>query len=67
MRRYGLAIAGRAGDAGPPAPFTEPAEDVSEPWTARRLLRFAAGSLAGFVFVPVGLFLHLRARPRRPE
>ena len=26
------------------------------------LLRFAAGSLAGALFVPVGLVLHLRAR-----
>ena len=33
-----------------------------EPWTVRRLLRFAAGSLAGAAFVPVGLALHLRAR-----
>ena len=38
---------------------------MSEPWTARRLLRFAAGSLAGAAFVPVGLFLHLRARRSR--
>jgi MPBQ/MSBQ methyltransferase len=65
---YGLAIAGRAGDAGRSSASTGPAEDVSEPWTARRLLRFVAGSLAGFAFVPVGLFLHLRARRnRRPE
>jgi MPBQ/MSBQ methyltransferase len=65
---YAVAIAGRAGDAGPPPPSTSPAEVVSEPWTARRLLRFAAGSLAGAAFVPVGLFLHLRARrQRRPE
>jgi MPBQ/MSBQ methyltransferase len=65
---YALAIAGRAGDAGPGPASTGAAEHVSEPWTARRLLRFAAGSLAGLVFVPVGLFLHLRARRRRrPE
>jgi MPBQ/MSBQ methyltransferase len=62
---YGLAIAGRASDAGPPPVSVGASEDVSEPWTARRLLRFAAGSLAGFVFVPVGLFLHLRARRHR--
>jgi MPBQ/MSBQ methyltransferase len=59
---YALAIAGRANQAGPPAALAGAIEDVREPWTARRLLRFAAGSLAGAVFVPVGLFLHLRAR-----
>jgi MPBQ/MSBQ methyltransferase len=65
---YGLAIAARATEAGPPPASTGAAEDVSEPWTARRLLRFAAGSLAGAAFVPVGLFLHLRdRRQRRPE
>jgi len=65
---YAIAIAGRASDAGPPPAPTSLAEDVNEPWTARRLLRFAAGSLAGFVFVPVGVILRLRARrQRRPE
>jgi MPBQ/MSBQ methyltransferase len=64
---YALAVAGRASDAGPPPVSRRAAEDVSEPWTARRLLRFAAGSLAGAAFVPVGLFLHLRARRQRPE
>jgi MPBQ/MSBQ methyltransferase len=65
---YALAIAGRAGAAGPPPASRHPLEEVSEPWSARRLLRFAAGSLAGAAFVPVGLFLHLRARRhRRPE
>jgi MPBQ/MSBQ methyltransferase len=59
---YALAIAGRASDAGPPPSPAGSVEDVGEPWTARRLLRFAAGSLAGAVFVPVGLALHLRAR-----
>jgi MPBQ/MSBQ methyltransferase len=59
---YALAIAGRASDAGPPDAPAGAIEDVSEPWTARRLLRFAAGSLAGAAFVPVGLVLHLRAR-----
>jgi MPBQ/MSBQ methyltransferase len=59
---YALAIAGRASEVGPrPAP-ARAMEDVREPWTARRLLRFAAGSLAGALFVPVGLVLHLRAR-----
>ena len=61
---YGIAIAGRTGDAGPPPGSATAAEDVSEPWTARRLLRFAAGSLAGFLFVPLGVLLHLRARRR---
>jgi MPBQ/MSBQ methyltransferase len=64
---YAIAIAGRATDAGPAPASTEAAEAVSEPWTPRRLLRFAAGSLAGAAFVPVGLFLHLRARRQRPE
>src|SRR5918994_2220874 len=65
---YGLAIAGRACEAGPSSASTVPAEDESAPWTVRRLLRFVAGSLAGAAFIPVGLFLHLRARrQRRPE
>jgi len=59
---YALAIAGRASDAGPPPSPLGGVEDVREPWTARRWVRFAAGSLAGAVFVPVGLVLHLRAR-----
>ena len=61
-RRYGLAIAGRATEAGPPPLAAGEAEDVREPWTPRRLARFAAGSLAGAAFVPVGLLMHLRAR-----
>jgi MPBQ/MSBQ methyltransferase len=59
---YALAIAGRATETGPPETPASAIEDVHEPWTIRRLLRFAAGSLAGAVFVPVGLVLHLRAR-----
>ena len=59
---YALAIAGRATEAGPPETPASAIEDVHEPWTIRRLLRFAAGSLAGAAFVPVGLALHLRAR-----
>jgi MPBQ/MSBQ methyltransferase len=62
---YALAISGRASEAGPPLAATSVAEDVNERWTARRLLRFAAGSLAGFVFVPVGVVLRLRARRQR--
>ena len=61
---YAIAIAGRATQDGPPAGARAPAERVDEPWTARRLLRFAAGALAGAVFVPIGLFLNLRARRR---
>ena len=59
---YALAIAGRASEAGPPDAPAGAIEDVREPWTARRLLRFAAGSLAGAAFVPVGFVLHRRAR-----
>jgi MPBQ/MSBQ methyltransferase len=59
---YALAIAGRASEAGPPPTPASAIEDVREPWTVRRLLRFAAGSLAGAAFVPIGLVLHLRAR-----
>jgi MPBQ/MSBQ methyltransferase len=59
---YALAIAGRANEAGPPDAPAAAIEDVHERWTARRLLRFAAGSLAGAAFVPVGLVMHLRAR-----
>ncbi len=65
--RYALAIAGRANAAGQPARSTHTTEGVSDPWTARRVLRFAAGSLAGAAFVPVGIFLHVRARLRRAE
>ena len=59
---YAFAIAGRANEAGPPPTSAGVIEDVNERWTARRLLRFAAGSLAGAAFVPVGLVLHLRTR-----
>ena len=59
---YALAIAGRTTEAGPPPAPASAIEDVREPWTVRRLLRFAAGSLAGAAFVPVGLVLHVRAR-----
>lgn len=62
---YALAIAGRPGPGRPPPASARAAEDVREPWTARRLLRFAVGSLAGAAFVPVGLVLRLRARHLR--
>ena len=61
---YAVAIAGRATDAGPPPAPASAIEDVREPWTLRRMLRFAAGSIAGAAFVPVGLVLNLRARRR---
>jgi MPBQ/MSBQ methyltransferase len=61
---YALAVAGRASETGPPPAHAGPAENVGESWTLRRLLRFAAGSLAGAAFVPVGVVLHLRARRR---
>jgi hypothetical protein len=59
---YAIAIAGRASEAGPPDVPAGAIEDVHERWTARRLARFAAGSLAGALFVPVGLVMKLRAR-----
>lgn len=62
---YAFAIAARPGPGRPPPASARAAEDVREPWTARRLLRFAAGSLAGAAFVPVGLVLRLRARRLR--
>jgi MPBQ/MSBQ methyltransferase len=61
-RGYAIAIAGRATEAGPPGLSAAPAERADEPWTVRRLLRFAGGALAGAAFVPIGLFLNLRAR-----
>jgi MPBQ/MSBQ methyltransferase len=65
---YAVAVAGRATRNGAPAssPNETVAERADEPWTARRLLRFAAGSLAGALFVPVGIYMNLRAR-RAPE
>ena len=62
---YAIAIAGRATEQGPPRGAPAPAERVDEPWTPKRLLRFAAGALAGALFVPVGLYLNLRARRSR--
>jgi MPBQ/MSBQ methyltransferase len=61
---YGIAISGRATEQGPPATGA-PEEHVDEPWTLRRLLRFAAGALAGALFVPVGIVLNRRARRGR--
>jgi MPBQ/MSBQ methyltransferase len=61
---YAVAVAGRATRSGAPAPSSDEmvAERVDEPWTVRRLVRFAAGSLAGALFIPVGIFMNLRAR-----
>jgi MPBQ/MSBQ methyltransferase len=61
---YAVAVAGRATQNGAPPPTwseTVP-ERADEPWTVRRLVRFAAGSLAGAMFIPVGIFMKLRAR-----
>jgi MPBQ/MSBQ methyltransferase len=65
---YAVAVAGRATRSGAPAPCSDQtvAERADEPWTVRRVLRFAAGSLAGALFIPVGIFMNLRAR-RAPE
>ena len=61
---YAVAVAGRATRTGAPAPSWGEAvpERADEPWTVRRLVRFAAGSLAGALFIPVGIFMKLRAR-----
>jgi MPBQ/MSBQ methyltransferase len=65
--QYAVAVSGRKPSAGtsPLAPAGA-AEDVGEPMDWRRRLvfagRFALGSLAGFVFVPVGAVLSLRRR-----
>jgi hypothetical protein len=65
---YAVAVAGRATQGGAPAHHSGEtvAERADDPWTLRRLLRFAAGSLAGALFIPVGIFMNLRAR-RAPE
>ena len=64
---YAVAVAGRATRSVAPARSGETvAERADEPWTVRRLLRFGAGSLAVALFIPVGIFMNLRAR-RAPE
>jgi MPBQ/MSBQ methyltransferase len=61
---YAVAVSGRASTAGPPAAGegSPPSEQLDEPWTVRRVARFLAGSLAGALFVPVGVAMNLRAR-----
>ena len=61
---YAVAVAGRATRKGAPAPSRGEtvAERADEPWTVRRLVRFAAGSLAGALFIPIAIFMRLRAR-----
>jgi MPBQ/MSBQ methyltransferase len=62
---YAVAVAGRATRSGAPVVpswgETVP-ERADEPWTMRRLVRFAAGSLAGALFIPIGIFMNRRAR-----
>ncbi len=66
--RYAVAVSGRKPVAGPsPLAFGGETEDLSAPLGGvRERLRFAGrfvlGSLAGAVFVPVGIALALRAR-----
>jgi MPBQ/MSBQ methyltransferase len=62
---FAVAIAGRKDTAGPSPVALAPPEPPDAPMTPRRWLRFAAGSLAGLLFVPVALGLTLRARLRR--
>jgi MPBQ/MSBQ methyltransferase len=65
--KYAVAVSGRKPAAGPsPLALAGATEDVGEPMGWRRRLvfagRFVLGSLAGFVFVPVGFVLSLRRR-----
>ena len=66
---YAVSIAGRKTRPGPPALSTPPSEDRAAPMTPKERLRFAArfavGSAAGLVFVPIGVLLSLRARLAR--
>ena len=66
--QYAVAVSGRKTVAGgsPAGALGGAVEDVREPMGWRRRLvfagRFVLGSLAGFVFVPVGAVLALRRR-----
>jgi MPBQ/MSBQ methyltransferase len=71
--RFAVAVSGVKPRAGEPPPASaKGSEELAAPMTLRRRLvfagRFALGSLAGAVFVPVGAALALRARfdRRRP-
>jgi len=61
---YAVAVAGVRGERPPPA--HAPAERLDEPMTGRRRLRFAvrfaAGSVAGLVFVPIAAVLSILRR-----
>ena len=64
---YALAVSGTKPAPGPsPLPYAQPAEDVHRPLTGAERLRvagrFALGSAAGALFVPIGAALALRAR-----
>jgi MPBQ/MSBQ methyltransferase len=67
---YAVAVSGTKPAAGPsPLALPPPAERLGAPVTvsgrARAAARFAAGSLAGLVFVPIALAMTLRARRER--
>ena len=67
---YAVAVSGTKPAPGPsPLPPAPAAEDLRAPLTARGRLRaaarFAAGSAAGFAFVPIALAMTLRARLER--
>ena len=67
---YGLAIAGlKAAPGASPAAASPPAEDLARPLTlagrAGVAARLVLGSAAGFLFVPIGVALNLRARLAR--
>src|SRR5262245_8852912 len=62
---YAVAIAGVKPRAGASGLELGPPADDAEPVTARRVARFAAGSLAGAAFIPVALWFTLLRRLRR--
>jgi len=67
---YAVAVAGTKPAAGPsPLALAPPAEELRAPLgpvaRLRVAARFAAGSLAGFAFVPIALVMTLRARWER--
>jgi MPBQ/MSBQ methyltransferase len=64
---YAVAVSGRKPAPGPsPAAAGAPAERLGAPAAGservRRLVRFAAGSLAGAAFIPLAIALAVRAR-----